>query len=80
MKFLGPIVGGSFGLVYMFAGPITFIVLVVDTWQSRASVPVKLLLSLTLDAFLAAIWPITWLLWAIQWMAGSETALVRVFG
>jgi len=80
MRFFDVILGSSLGLIYMFAGPATFIVLAIDTWQSRASVAMKLLINITLDTLLAMIWPITWMLWAIQWFIGTENALARVFG
>jgi hypothetical protein len=61
--------------------PITFIINVVHTWQGKASVPVKLLINLTLDAFLAAIWPITWCLWLVYELSGwQKTPLSTVLG
>lgn len=56
--------GQGVGLVlFMFAGPVTFILGVIDTWQTDLPVWGKLLINLTFDAALAVIWPITWLLW-----------------
>lgn len=69
-----------FGVVFMLGGPITYIINVVDTWHSHASVIVKLLLNLTLDAILSIMWPITWLLWLIMYLAGSDSAASRVLG
>ena len=77
---LKALAAAPFFIVYALAGPITYIINVVDTWQGRSSVFVKLLINLTLDAFLAIIWPITWLIWFVMWLAGSESSLTRVFG
>lgn len=71
---------GPLGILFMIAGPVTYILNVVDTWQSSSSVIVKLLINLTLDAFLAFIWPITWVLWLFWEMAGRETPLSTVLG
>ena len=67
-------------LVFMLGGPITYILNAIDTWQSNASVAVKLLMTLTLDVILAAIWPITWILWIVWEVSGSETPLSTVLG
>jgi hypothetical protein len=66
-------------ILWMLAGPLTFILSVVETWQGSASVPVKLLVSLTLDPFLAVIWPITWAMWSVQAWLGEQTPLDLVF-
>jgi hypothetical protein len=62
-------------LMWRVAGPITYILCVVDTWHQSVSVPVKLLINLTLDAFLAVVWPGTWLLWGITAAIGFHTPL-----
>jgi hypothetical protein len=81
MDFLGKFLGGSIGLVWLLAGPITFIINVVDTWSTKMSVIGKLAMNLTLDAILAFIWPITWLIWVIQYATGSyDTPLTTVLG
>jgi hypothetical protein len=67
-------------LLFMFGGPITYILNVIDTWQGNASIFVKLLLNITLDAFLAVIWPITWVLWIVMHLYGSHTPLRIIFG
>jgi hypothetical protein len=41
---------------------------------------VKILINLTLDAILAFIWPITWVLWIIMYLAGDKTPLNTVLG
>lgn len=72
---------GSTGLVALaLGGPLTYILLVVDTWQSGGSVLLNIVISITLDVFLAAIWPITWLLWFIWEMMGWGSPLSRVLG
>jgi hypothetical protein len=53
-------------ILWMLAGPVTFILGVVETWHGTASVPVKLLINVTIDVFLAGIWPITWALWVYK--------------
>jgi hypothetical protein len=63
------------GIAWGLAGPVTYILNVVDTWHSRASVPVKLLMNLTLDVFGAAIWPFTWIWWMIDAAIGNHTPL-----
>lgn len=72
--------GGVVGLVWVFAGPVTYILNVVDTWGSRSPVIVKLLINLTLDVVLALIWPITWLIWAVQLMMDIECTPSRLLG
>jgi hypothetical protein len=66
-------------ILWTLAGALTFILRVVETWQGSTSVPVKLLVSLTLDVFLAGIWPITWAVWGIQAWLGEQTPLDLVF-
>ncbi len=66
-------------ILWGLAGPITYILSVVDTWQSRMPVWLKLLLNLTLDAILAGIWPITWGLWVIRYALGYRTPLSLLF-
>jgi hypothetical protein len=67
-------------ILWMLAGPVTFILSVVETWHGTASVPVKLLINVTFDAFLAGIWPITWALWGIQTWLGHPSPINLVFG
>lgn len=69
-----------FGIVFMFGGPITYILLIVDTWQSNVGVLGKLAMSLTLDVILAAIWPITWIIWIITYATGGDSPLTSVLG
>jgi hypothetical protein len=68
------------GIVWVLASPVTYILLVVDTWHGRANVVVKLLVCVTFDAFLAAIWPITWILWIAMYFLGWHTPLRLLFG
>jgi len=62
-------------IAWALAAPITFILNVVHTWQGHAPVWLKLLMNITLDAFLAGIWPITWMLWFIFRYNGQSTPL-----
>jgi hypothetical protein len=49
-------------ILYSLAGPITYILSVLDTWDSRMSVFWKLFFNLTLDGIEAGLWPFTWTL------------------
>lgn len=80
MEVVKGILGGSLGLVWMLAGPVTYIICIVDTWSGRSAIWVKILINLTLDAFLSVIWPITWTIWFIMHAAGNVTPLSRVLG
>lgn len=66
-------------VAWYVAGPVTYILCVVDTWQGRGPVPVKLLMNFTLDAFLAVIWPITWVIWFVMNLSGQHTPLRLLF-
>lgn len=75
-----PILAAPFFLIWVLGGPVTYIINVVDTWEGRSSVFAKILINLTIDAVLAAIWPITWMIWIAQEMAGGQTPLSRILG
>ncbi len=77
---LGGLLGGAIGMVWMIAGPVTYILGVVDTWKGNNSVWLKLLINLTFDAFLAVIWPITWILWGVSEAMGKHSPLDVFFG
>ena len=49
-------------IVYGLASPLTYAVLLISDWQSTDSWGAFLLCALVFDAFLAAIWPIYWLI------------------
>ena len=66
--------------MFLFAGPITYIIGVIDTWQGNASVLVKILIALSIDAFLAMIWPVTWTLWMIMYFLGKDSPISTVLG
>ena len=68
------------GLMILIAGPLTYVLSVLDTWHGSSSVTVKILINLTLDPILAFIWPITWALWIVLYVAGIETPLNTVLG
>ena len=57
----------------------TFALNVIDTWHGHASILVKVLINLTLDAFLASIWPITWMLWLVEYAMGKSTPFDFLF-
>ena len=76
----GRILAAPFGVVFMFGSPVTYIICVVDTWSTKGSVLVKILMNLTIDAFLSLIWPITWALWTLLHLMGRDTPLSTVLG
>lgn len=65
---------------YWIAGPLTFILCVVDTWSTKWPVVGKLAFNLTFDAFAAAIWPVTWVVWMIEIAIGRPTPLNLLLG
>ena len=69
-----PLVLGSY-----LAWPATYVLCVVDTWCGHGAGWVKLLVSVTLDPFLAMIWPITWILWGVYAWFGHATPLRLLF-
>lgn len=71
---------GVFGTILWVAGAVTYIINLIETWSGDASVWMKILISVTLDWFLAAIWPIMWIIWIIMHLAGKATPLSTVFG
>ena len=66
------------GLFWMFAGPITYILLVVETWQSQRGAMMKIVVNLTFDVVLAAVWPLTWIIWLFSELLGVGSPLSRV--
>lgn len=77
---LAKLTGGTLGILWILAGPLTYIINVFDTWSGNSPVAVKLLINITLDVILAAIWPATWLVWIVMELAGSVTPLTSVLG
>ncbi len=69
-----------FAIAFSVAGPVTYIICIVDTWQGNLPVWAKLLFNLTFDAFLGLIWPITWLLWLGMYLMGTDSPASRVLG
>ncbi len=66
---------------FMLGSPVTYLLAVVETWQgNNAAVWLKLLITLSLDIFLAAIWPITWTIWIAMHAIGRETPITSVLG
>jgi hypothetical protein len=80
MEMLGRILAAPFGVIFILGSPLTYIISVVDTWSTKTPVLFKILTNLTIDAFLALIWPITWALWAVMHLMGQDTPLSTVFG
>jgi hypothetical protein len=79
MERILPFLMAPVGIVYGLAGPVTYILSVVDTWQTKMSVVWKLVFSLTLDAMNAAFWPITWVVWGLKHYNGYDTPLRLIF-
>ncbi len=80
MERLVQILLAPLGFVWALASPVTYILAVVHTWQTKASVVWKLFINVTLDALMAAFWPITWFLWGIQHSLGQDTPIRLLFG
>lgn len=80
MEMLKVAMATPFAIIWMFAGPITYIILIIDTWQSKSNVLIKFAINLTLDAFLAVIWPITWVIWLVSETLDIGSSLSRVLG
>ena len=82
-EILSSVLGGGLGIVSMIvsmvAGPITYILSVVDTWNGDNPIWLKLVINLTIDAILAAIWPITWIFWGVRMFLGHDTPLSILF-
>jgi len=79
MERLGQILIVPLGIIWSFAGPVTFILSILDTWQTKMSVVWKLLFNFTLDALAATLWPITWLIWGVRMYLGYHTPLGLIF-
>lgn len=77
---MGALIAAPLAFIWMFAGPITYILAVVQTWQGKGSVLWKLFASLTLDMILAALWPGTWIVWIIAHLNGGATPIRTVLG
>lgn len=67
-------------IVWGLAGPITYILAVVHTWHSKMAVIGKIAVNLTLDAILAVVWPVTWLIWTVRHLGGADTPLRLLLG
>jgi hypothetical protein len=74
------LLAGTLAVVSALGIPVTYIINVVDTWHGPLSPIFKIAINLTLDAFLAGIWPITWVLWGVEHLMGQPTPLQSVFG
>jgi hypothetical protein len=69
-------------VVYFLAGPATYVLLVIRTWESHMSLGWKIVHWFTIDLFLAAFWPALWLWWLLKCVVGycSATPLGLLFG
>ena len=83
MNKFGEAIGASLmtalAITWSLAGPITFILAIVDTWHGHAAGWAKLLVSMTIDPFLAAFWPFTWLYWLVSSYNGNHTPMSLLF-
>jgi hypothetical protein len=75
-----PILLMPFWIATSVAGPITYVLAVVDTWGGSHSVAVKLLVSLTVDVACAAVWPGTWAVWIVFNLMGLQTPIRLLVG
>jgi uncharacterized membrane protein YhaH (DUF805 family) len=69
-------------IVYSLAGPATYVLLVISTWQSDMSLGWKVVYWLTIDLVLAGFWPGLWVWWLLKCAVGycSTTPLSLLFG
>jgi hypothetical protein len=67
-------------LLYLLASPVTYVLAVVQTWQSSSSFLWKILMSVTVDAILAGVWPVTWVVWIVGQQLGMTTPIETVLG
>ena len=67
-------------LTYALAVPFTWAVSIVDTWNSSWNVPMKIILSLSWDAFVGAVWPMAWTAWLLLHWAGVSTPMRAIAG
>ena len=68
------------GCVWMLAGPVTYVLEIVDTWQTNMSIVGKLVVCVTIDAILAGLWPVTWIIWIVQYFTGHHSPLNILLG
>ena len=59
-----------FCTAYMLAGPATFVLLVIRTWEGHMSLGWKIVHWLTIDVMLAVFWPWLWLWLALKCVVG----------
>jgi hypothetical protein len=69
-------------IVYSLAGPATYVLLVIRTWESHLSLGWKIVHWFTVDPLLAALWPGLWAWWLFKCVIGycSATPLALLFG
>jgi uncharacterized membrane protein YhaH (DUF805 family) len=69
-------------IVYSLAGPATYVLLVITTWQSDMSLGWKIIYWFTIDLVLAGFWPGLWVWWLLKCAVGycSTTPLSLLFG
>jgi hypothetical protein len=77
---LGVLFVGPLWFATMLAGPVTYIVSVLDTWHRGGSPIANIIMNLTVDAFLGAFWPLTWVLWGIYYLTGHHTPFGYLLG
>ncbi len=77
-KFENPL-GFATSVGYLIIGLITYIINVVDTWRSGGSAILNIVVNLTLDAVLAVMWPIAWILWTFHHVLGRSSPLDWLF-
>ena len=67
--------GMTGAIAYPLIGLVTYIISAVDTWRSGGSAFINLLVNITLDAIMALMWPITWILWTFHHLIGRASPL-----
>ncbi len=69
-----------FEIVWGLTIPVTYVLAVVDTWRQPMSVLAKLAINVTLDLLAAGFWPITWIIWIVEYHMGRPSPLSLLFG
>jgi hypothetical protein len=77
---LPPYLRVSLGIIWAFAPTITYVLAVIDTWQTGKTAAYKISLNITLDIICAAFWPITWIYWLWKYRTGKSSPIARLFG
>lgn len=77
----GILVSAVLRYIWLAGIPVAFFIKVMDTWSSDLPLLGKVWTNLTIDVFIALLWPLVWPIWGIHYALGSPfTPLTTVFG